>query len=74
MVVSSLDVAVEAVVGLLYRCSWRLLLRPLSLLKEEVGLDALWLLEKLLLDDAKRPVNMSTAVGESVGGQGNYMK
>lgn len=51
MTVSSLAVAVEAVVGLRWRDSCRRLVTPLSLLKEELDLLALWLLEKLLLED-----------------------
>lgn len=65
MAVSSLAVAVEAVFGLLGRASGRLLLMPLSLLKEELDLDALWLLEKLLLDESRRLLNILTAVDES---------
>lgn len=65
MAVSSLAVAVEAVFGLLGRASGRLLLMPLSLLKEELDLDALWLLEKLLLDESRRLLNILTAVNES---------
>lgn len=65
MAVSSLAMAVEAVFGLLGRDSGRLLLMPLSLLKEVLDLDALWLLEKLLLDESRRLLNILTAVDES---------
>lgn len=64
MTVSSLAVAVEAVAGLRWRDSCRRLVTPLSLLKEELDLLTLWLLEKLLLDDSCRldEENMLAAV------------
>lgn len=64
MAVSSLAVAVEAVVGLRWRDSCRRLVTPLSLLKEELDLLTLWLLEKLLLEDSCRldEENMLAAV------------
>lgn len=67
MTVSSLAVAVEAVVGRRWRDSWRLLDTPLSLLKEELDLDSLWPLEKLLLDVSNRLPNMVTVC--TVGGR-----
>lgn len=50
MMVSSLTLAEEAVAGLRWRDSWRFLVMPLSLLKEELDLDTLWPLEKLRLE------------------------
>ena len=53
MAVFSLAVAVDAVVSL-RRDSCRLLETPLSLLKDELDLLTLWLLEKLLLEVSYR--------------------
>lgn len=61
MTVSSLAVAVEAVVGLL-RDSCRRFVTPLSLLNDELDLLALWLLEKLLVEDSCRLENMLVMV------------
>lgn len=61
MIVSSLKEA-DDVAGRRWRDSWRFLVIPLSLLKEllkeEVDLDTLWLLEKLRLEVSGRLENM----------------
>lgn len=65
MAASSLVVAVEAVFGLRYRESCRRLVTPPSLLKDELDLVTLWLLEKLvllLLDGSYRRLNMMDKV------------
>lgn len=62
--VSSL--ADEAVAGLRCRDSWRFLVMPLSLLKEELDLDTLWPLEKLLLEVSKRLEYIVDPVGDGV--------
>lgn len=54
MAVSSLVVAVDAVVGRRWRDSCRRFVTPLSLLNDALDLEAFWLLEKLLLDVSKR--------------------
>lgn len=68
MRVSSLKEAEDDVAGLRWRESWRFLVIPLSLLKEllkeEVDLDTLWLLEKLRLEASGRlEYMMSPLVG-----------
>ena len=58
MAVSSLAAVVEAVFGRRCRESCRRFDTPLSLLNEELDLESLWLLEKLLLDVSNRLLNM----------------
>lgn len=61
MAVSSVAVVVEAVPGLRWRDSCRRFDTPLSLLKDELDLESLWLLEKLLLEVSNRLLNMFAA-------------
>lgn len=50
IIVSPLALAIEVIVGRRWRDSCLRLVIPLSLLKEELDLLALWLFEKLLLE------------------------
>lgn len=61
MAVSSVAVVVEAVPGLRWRDSCRRFDTPFSLLKDELDLESLWLLEKLLLEVSNRLLNMFAA-------------